>query len=150
MKIINLKNQNAGFTLVESMAALVIMGVTFAYSLPIFFYSHVKILSAQARSNATLIMERVATEYATKKTADLPFGGTPIAITDPEILKTQGKIYEATIEFCPLLPPPTQPNETVPYCEPSRPNYRTAKIVVGRNGRLITSQIVGFVDKNAL
>jgi hypothetical protein len=141
MKIIKLKNQNAGFTL--------IMGVTFAYSLPIFFYSHIKILNAQARSRATIIMGRVATEYSTKKVADLPSGGTPITITDPEILRTQGRNYEATIQFCPALPPPTLPDEIVPFCGATRPNYRTAKISVGRNGQLITSQIVGFVDTNA-
>jgi prepilin-type N-terminal cleavage/methylation domain-containing protein len=149
MKIINLKNQNSGYTLIEVMAAMTIMGIIFAYSMPIFFYSHIKILNAQARSNATIIMGRVATEYSTKKVADLPSGGTPIAITDPEILRTQGRIYEATIQFCPVLPPPTLPDEINPFCGSSRPNYRTAKISVGRNGQFITSQIIGFVDINA-
>jgi prepilin-type N-terminal cleavage/methylation domain-containing protein len=149
MKIINLKNQNSGYTLIEVMAAMTIMGVIFAYSMPVFFYSHMKILNAQARSNATIIMGRVAAEYSTKKVADLPSGGTPIAITDPEILRIQGRNYEATIQFCPALPPPTLPDEIVPFCGSSRPNYRTAEISVGRNGQLITSQIIGFVDINA-
>jgi prepilin-type N-terminal cleavage/methylation domain-containing protein len=137
------KSNIDGFTLIESMAALTILGIVFAYAAPIYLYCRIKIDNNQRTEAALIITERIYSQYATKKISTLPFGGTPITITDPDVLHQQGRDYQVKIEFC---PPVISPDEILPFCGASRPGYRTARIAISRNGQSIYSMIVGFAD----
>lgn len=136
-------NLESGYTLIEVMAALTILGVVFAYSMPIYMYSRIKILNGQIKSGAIIIAQRIITDYSAKKVSTLPFGGTPIAITDPDTLRSMGRNYQANIQFC---PPVSSPDEILPFCGASHPEYRTARVSISRNGSEVFSIVAGFAE----
>jgi prepilin-type N-terminal cleavage/methylation domain-containing protein len=119
MELKKLKKTDEGFTLIESMAALTIMGVTLAYMMPMYMYSRLKIDHANRVSNALLVAQKIDAGLAAQKVSSLPLTGVE-DITDPDILTSAGKVYSATVTYCPTISGSTG----------CRTNYRQIEIEV--------------------
>jgi prepilin-type N-terminal cleavage/methylation domain-containing protein len=137
-------HHEAGYTLIETMAAMVIMGVTFAYMMPIFLLSRVKIDASVRRSGAIIVAQRIVTDISSRKLSTLPVGGTPITITDPDTLTSAGKTYTASITYCPL--PAIDKTLGNPACAGNRPEYREAEIKVAYKGSPVFGVQAAFAD----
>jgi prepilin-type N-terminal cleavage/methylation domain-containing protein len=119
-----------GYTLIEVMAATVIMGVTFAYMMPIFLLSRVKIDASARRSGAIIVAQRIVSDVGSRKISTLPSSGT-VDITDTDTLTSAGRVYQAEVVYCPLI-------SGASGC---RTNYRQVQInVTHKNAPVFSTQ----------
>jgi prepilin-type N-terminal cleavage/methylation domain-containing protein len=124
---------DSGYTLIEVMAAMTIMGVVLAYSLPIYMFTRIKVENTQRQSDALIVMQKIITNLENQKISTLPSEGT-VDVTDTEILKGVGRVYEAKIEYCSLISGGSGCSS----------NYRELQISVLYKGRFIYGQQVGI------
>jgi prepilin-type N-terminal cleavage/methylation domain-containing protein len=123
------KDLDSGYTLIEVMAAMTIMGVILAYSMPIFMFSHLKVLNSQRKAEALIVTQKILTDLSSRKISDLPTGGTT-DINDPELLRVGGKDYQGKVTYCP----------NISGASGCRTNYRQMEIEIKRNEITIYKQ----------
>jgi prepilin-type N-terminal cleavage/methylation domain-containing protein len=151
LKLIKNRSNSAGYSLVEVMTAMVIMAVVLTYCLPMYMFSRIKIATAQRRSEALIVTQKILATVEATKISDLPTSGT-IVFQSPEISTSQkyspggnqaekdelltagGRTYEATITYCP----------TIAGGSGCRPNYRELTINIKHNGSLVYEQQVAI------
>jgi prepilin-type N-terminal cleavage/methylation domain-containing protein len=105
------KDIDQGFSLIEVMTSITIMGIVLAYCLPVYMMSRLKIAASQRKSEALIVTQRIITNLERSKISDLPSSGT-VTVTDPDgtsakkpgFLQVGNRIYSATVTYCPSIP----------------------------------------------
>jgi Tfp pilus assembly protein PilV len=62
-----------GFSLIETVIALVTLGICFAYAMPLFLYAKINNSKSEIRTGALIVSQRVFDNIRSQKTSDLPF-----------------------------------------------------------------------------
>lgn len=145
-----IQDLSGGFTLIESMAAMVIMGVILAYSMPIYMFTRIKIETSQRRLEALVLTQRIITNLEQSRISDLPTDGSA-TVVDPSstsavssspptvtsLLKVGSRTYDATIDYC-------FPITGGSGC---RADYRELKINITHKGNFVYGQQVAISEK---
>jgi prepilin-type N-terminal cleavage/methylation domain-containing protein len=163
----NPKHQNKtdaeqGFSLIETVIALVTLGICLAYAMPLFLYAKINNSKSEIRTGALIVAQRVFDNIRSQKTSNLPFndgaarestsqntdGTNPVAITDLLLTKAMGRSYQTKVTYCAGLGQPAIPAvpavpgpaaaaiAAVPGTDPTAcsTKYRKFKVEVNYNG----------------
>jgi prepilin-type N-terminal cleavage/methylation domain-containing protein len=152
--------QEQGFSLIETVIALVTLGICLAYAMPLFLYAKINNSKSEIRTGALIVSQRIFDSIRSQKTSDLPFndgaarestsqnadGTNPLSITDPLLTKAIGRQYVAKVIYCAGLgqpaipavigPPAVAAIAAVPGTDPTAcsTKYRKFKVEVNHNG----------------
>ena len=121
---INSISKNDGFTLIEAMLSVVILGITIAYSMPVLLYNKINIKQSQIKAGSLVVAGRIFDDIRSQKINTFPVSGIT-SITDPGILTSVGRSYSANILHCP---------EPTDICNSERHDF---KIEVTFNGNKV-------------
>jgi prepilin-type N-terminal cleavage/methylation domain-containing protein len=149
-----------GFSLIETVIALVTLGICLAYAMPLFLYAKINNSKSEIRTGALIVSQRVFDNIRSQKISDLPFNDgaarestsqntdltNPRSINDPLLTKAMGRPYVAKVIYCAGLGQPAVPAVTgppavaaiaaIPGTDPTAcsTKYRKFKVEVNYNG----------------
>ena len=146
--------QEQGFSLIETVIALVTLGICLAYAMPLFLYAKINNSKSEIRTGALIVSQRVFDDIRSKQISGLPFndgaaresssqnadGTNPRSITDLLLTKAMGRQYQAKVIYCAGLGQPeiTGPPviAAIPVTDPTAcsTKYRKFKVEVNYNG----------------
>ena len=90
-----------GFTLIETSAALVILGVIIAWAMPLFLYSRIKNAKSEIKNGSLIVAKKVFDNVRSQKISALPSNpAVPQQITNPDVLRVMGRDYTAQVVYC--------------------------------------------------
>jgi prepilin-type N-terminal cleavage/methylation domain-containing protein len=158
-KILNSgKRSEQGFSLIETVIALVTLGVCLAYAMPLFLYAKINNSKSEIRTGALIVSQRVFDNIRSKPIDTLPSNdgvaspspgvnpvSVPINIASPLasekiITYAMGRQYQTTVTYCQGLA--GTPAVVGPPAIPATPadptvctaQYRKFKVEVNYNG----------------
>lgn len=131
-----------GFSLIETVIALITLGTCLAYAMPLFLYAKINNSKSEIRTGALIVSQRIFDDIRSKRFSDLPITDgknspnaanpirTPasmISVTTTESLltKAMGRQYQTTVTFCEDV------NTDATICSTK---YRRFKVEVSYNG----------------
>ncbi|WP_310484574.1 type II secretion system protein [Chamaesiphon sp. VAR_48_metabat_403] len=128
-KLTNTQGSEQGFSLVETVIALVTLGVCLAYALPLFLYAKINNSKSEIRTGALIVSQRVFDDIRARKISTLPLSpSTPEIKTatsnsgaDRPIITAMGREYESRVTYCQIS-------------TDCGSKYRKFKLEVSRNG----------------
>jgi prepilin-type N-terminal cleavage/methylation domain-containing protein len=149
--------QEQGFSLIETVIALVTLGICLAYAMPLFLYAKINNSKSEIRTGALIVSQRIFDDIRSKQISGLPFndgvarestsqnvdGTNPRSITDPLLTKAMGRQYVAKVIYCAGLGQPEVPAApgspaiaAIPGTDPTAcsTKYRKFKVEVNYNG----------------
>jgi prepilin-type N-terminal cleavage/methylation domain-containing protein len=156
-KIVNqIKASEQGFSLLETMIALVTLGICLAYAMPLFLYAKINNSKSQIRTGALIVAQRTFDDIRQKSMTSLPINdgianpltGNPVLLpanvtapTNAEKLLTtaMGRQYQTKITYCENY------TATNPVCGT---NYREFKVEVIHNGSTVYDLQGTYTDFN--
>ena len=156
----NKTDAEQGFSLIETVIALVTLGICLAYAMPLFLYAKINNSKSEIRTGALIVSQRIFDSIRSQKTSDLPFndgaaresssqnadGTNPRSINDPLLTKAMGRQYVAKVIYCAGLgqpaipavmgPPAVAAIAAIPGTDPTAcsTKYRKFKVEVNYNG----------------
>ncbi len=101
-----------GFTLIETIAALVIFLITLGFTLPMFSKQHLDTINNEINMGAVAVSQRILDQQRQKAYINIANMGPSNSYSLPSnnpLTQEMGKGYSATITYCPITP-------TDPYC----------------------------------
>jgi prepilin-type N-terminal cleavage/methylation domain-containing protein len=124
-------NLESGFSLIETVIALVTLGVCLAYALPLFLYAKINNSKSEIRTGALIVSQRVFDDIRARKISTLPTNPllpeiktkntSTNGVSDEAIVTAMGRDYESKVTYCQI---PTDCGT----------KYRKFKLEVSRNG----------------
>jgi prepilin-type N-terminal cleavage/methylation domain-containing protein len=149
--------QEQGFSLIETVIALVTLGICLAYAMPLFLYAKINNSKSEIRTGALIVSQRIFDDIRSKQISGLPFndgvarestsqnvdGTNPRSINDPLLTKAMGRQYQAKVIYCAGLGQPEVPAvpgspaiAAIPGTDPTAcsTKYRKFKVEVNYNG----------------
>ncbi len=118
-----------GFSLIETVIALITLGVCLAYALPLFLYAKINNSKSEIRTGALIVSQRVFDDIRARKISTLPTNpllpeiktATSNSGADRSIITAMGREYESKVTYC----------QVAADCGTK---YRKFKLEVSRNG----------------
>jgi prepilin-type N-terminal cleavage/methylation domain-containing protein len=117
-------DQNSGFSLIEVMAAMVIMGSCLAYTMPMILYSKISNSKSEARAGALIVSQKIFDNVRGKTFGNIPDTDTTKGNVDLPLDQTTalGRNYNVAIRYCQVDP--------LTLLNPCTANYRQFTITV--------------------
>lgn len=127
MKLNNLNIAEQGFSLVESLAALVILVTVLGFAAPLFMDQRFSNIKSEIRTGAVAASQQILEQTRVDPNLFNPFINPPIPRSDPPRTissVTGGHTYEATVHYC----------ENSSFCAT---NTRHIRVEIKSNGRTV-------------
>ena len=112
MKIRNFRQTEQGFTLVETIVALVIFLLILVFMMPMFANQRISTLNNEIKMGAVEVSQQIMDNLRQTDIATLPSSGSTTTLPSGQSITSipaMGKVYSATITYC----------ENAAYCSAS-------------------------------
>lgn len=127
MKIKQLRPSEQGFTLIETVAALVIFLIILGFMIPIFADQGLKTINNEIKTGAVTVSQQILDQLRQADPISLPRSGATTTLPDgtsTASIAALGKTYSTTITYC----------ENTTYCNAET---RHIKVQVSHHGQTI-------------
>lgn len=135
-------DQSGGFNLIEVVAAMVILGTSLAYAMPVILYSKVSSLKSEERAGALIVSQKIFDSIRGRTFGNIPTADTTITnttttnvafpILPADQFTALGRNYNVSVRYCENDPDSTPPN-------PCTAEYRQFRITVRNMSGIQTS-----------